>query len=327
LKIFISWSGQRSRAVAAALKEWLPLVIEGVEPWVSDKDITAGERWSQSVAGELESANFGVICITPENLNADWILFEAGALSKSMQEAKVVPLLFDLDYGDISGPLAQFQAKKLDRDGVREVVNSVNKCVEKPTSDDVVQKRFESLWTSLEESLKQVPAREPTEKNRRSQSQILEDLVSTVRSLEMKFRDTAFAEPSSRSSKRRRMHPDWIFELTHFGRGEGSPGIVLPAMAGMLRDDAPWIAEILLDANRDLSDGSKARRSVGQGKLKALGQMLERGHPLMRDMMESKESYYLIREMSHMLISDYFSNESAVEKGAGLTKRESGDAH
>ena len=84
MKVFISWSGPRSRAVAVALKDWLPLVLEGVDPWVSDKDISAGERWAQSVAGELESANFGIICITPENLNADWILFESGALSKSM---------------------------------------------------------------------------------------------------------------------------------------------------------------------------------------------------------------------------------------------------
>ncbi|RWR47594.1 toll/interleukin-1 receptor domain-containing protein [Sinirhodobacter ferrireducens] len=115
MKVFISWSGTRSRAVATALKDWLPIILEGIEPWVSDKDISAGERWAQSVAGELEAANFGIICITPENLNADWILFESGALSKSMQDARVIPLLFDLDFSDISGPLAQFQAKNLKR--------------------------------------------------------------------------------------------------------------------------------------------------------------------------------------------------------------------
>lgn len=326
MKIFISWSGSRSRAVATSLKEWLPLVIEGVEPWVSDKDITAGERWSQSVAGELESANFGVICITPENLNADWILFEAGALSKSMQEAKVVPLLFDLDYSDISGPLAQFQAKKLDRDGVREVVNAVNKCVEKPTSDEVVEKRFGSLWSSFEESLKKVPAREASEKNKRTQSQILEELVSTVRALEMKFRESSLSsEIGPRSSRKRRFHPEMMFEFRHLGRGEASTNIVLPAMAGFFRDEAPWISEILLDANRDLSDGSKARRVIGQRKLKGLASILERGHPLIRDMMESKESYFMVREMSHFLLDDYVMNDISSSTGSEKLKKDTGE--
>jgi hypothetical protein len=70
------------------------------------------------IAGR-ETSNSGVICVTPENLNSPWVLFEAGALAKAMQGAKVIPLLFDLEFSDISGPLAQFQAKNATETGWR----------------------------------------------------------------------------------------------------------------------------------------------------------------------------------------------------------------
>ena len=44
MKVFISWSGTRSKALANALHKWLPMVLQYVEPWVSDSDIDAGER-------------------------------------------------------------------------------------------------------------------------------------------------------------------------------------------------------------------------------------------------------------------------------------------
>ena len=34
MHVFISWSGERSKALAVALRDWLPLVLHYVEPWV-----------------------------------------------------------------------------------------------------------------------------------------------------------------------------------------------------------------------------------------------------------------------------------------------------
>lgn len=89
MKIFISWSGDRSELLAKALRDWFPLVLHYVDPWLSQSDIQAGERWGIEVAKELETCNFGVICVTKENLNSPWILFEAGALAKSMQDGRL----------------------------------------------------------------------------------------------------------------------------------------------------------------------------------------------------------------------------------------------
>lgn len=91
MKVFISWSGEKSKAVAHALREFIPDVIQSVKPWMSDADIRAGECWSNAVAKELQESSFGIICLTADNLMAPWILFEAGALAKTISETYVCP--------------------------------------------------------------------------------------------------------------------------------------------------------------------------------------------------------------------------------------------
>jgi hypothetical protein len=83
MEIFLSWSGHRSKAVAEALRLWLPKVNPAFKPWLSTADIDKGARWASNVAERLEAARAGIVCLTPSNLHADWILWEAGALSKT----------------------------------------------------------------------------------------------------------------------------------------------------------------------------------------------------------------------------------------------------
>ena len=176
-----------------------------------------------------------------------------------MQDAKVIPLLFDLDFSDISGPLAQFQAKKLEKEGMREVIYAINQCTDKPSAEELIGRRFDPLWATFEESLRKVPGKEPSEKSKRTQAQILEELVSTVRSLEMRYRElgAVLEGTSTRSVRRRRIHPEFMFSLLHKEARVGTSGILLPMLAGVFRDEAPWISEILIDANRDLGDSSR----------------------------------------------------------------------
>ena len=109
-QVFLSWSGDRSKSVADALKLWLPRVLQGLDVWMSDHDIRPGERWERQLGGQLEQSSFGVVCLTPENLKSAWLIFEAGALSKAITESRVAPYRFGLKTSDVGPPLAQFQA-------------------------------------------------------------------------------------------------------------------------------------------------------------------------------------------------------------------------
>lgn len=115
MKIFLSWSGNSSREIAKALREWIPSVIQQVEAYVSSEDIRKGARWAVEISSELEGSSFGILCIVPGNSDAPWIAFEAGALSKSLKHSHVIPLLIGVGREELSGgPLAQFQSALFD---------------------------------------------------------------------------------------------------------------------------------------------------------------------------------------------------------------------
>ena len=97
MKVFLSWSGEKSQAVAEQLRHWIPCVIQTLEPWMSKHDIRAGMRWANELGGRLSETKFGIVCLTKSNTSAPWILFEAGALAKTVDETYVCPYLVDLN--------------------------------------------------------------------------------------------------------------------------------------------------------------------------------------------------------------------------------------
>ena len=80
MKLFISWSGEFSRKVAECLSVWIPTIIQTVEVFYSPDDIAKGENWGNRLSEELEQSNFGIVCLTPENVLAPWIHFEDTSL-------------------------------------------------------------------------------------------------------------------------------------------------------------------------------------------------------------------------------------------------------
>ncbi len=122
MKVFISWSGYLSRALAVELRDWLPMVVHQVDAWMSGRDIEPGQRWALALGRELAQSDFAVICLTRDSRQSPWILFEAGAVARSL-EARVVPLLFGIAPSDLDGPLAQFQCVQVDRLGMERLVS------------------------------------------------------------------------------------------------------------------------------------------------------------------------------------------------------------
>jgi len=182
MKVFLSWSGDRSRAIAEALREWIPNVIQAVQPWMSTEDIDKGLRWSSEVAIELEQTRFGIICLTPENLGAPWILFEAGALSKLLDKSFVCPFLFGLEPTDVKGPLIQFQATKAEKAEVKKLILTLNRALgDTALSVEKIEKAFEHWWPELEHILDKVPAPSGKPTPTREVQEIAEEILEIVR--------------------------------------------------------------------------------------------------------------------------------------------------
>lgn len=159
MKVFISWSGERSKQVAEGLRYWLPEVIQTVQPWMSTEDIDPGTRWNAEINQELQDSKFGIICLTPESVNSPWMLFEAGALAKTLENTLVCPYLIGLDATDLKGPLAQFQAAKADKDGTLNLIRSINMGLGNPIlPDDRLRRIFERWWPDLDSVLNNLPS-------------------------------------------------------------------------------------------------------------------------------------------------------------------------
>jgi hypothetical protein len=180
MNVFVSWSGNRSKIIATALKWWLPDMFQGLHVWMSNQDILAGSRWDRELVGELETSNFGVICLTPESLKSHWLTFEAGALSKVLKDSRVIPYRFQLRESDVSPPLSQFQGVDADEEGTLKLVLSINDALDKSLQDEARTKRaFEHWWPDLQKKLTEIPSTPPVEI--RSDRDLLEEILEIVR--------------------------------------------------------------------------------------------------------------------------------------------------
>ena len=315
MKVFISWSGERSQALAQALRGWIPLVLHYVEPWLSEADIEAGERWAEAVAKELESSNFGVICVTRENVGSPWVLFEAGALAKSMSGSRVIPLLLDLEFRDITGPLAQFQAKKLEKAGMSEVIHSINKAANHAVPEARAKQLFDALWPEFEKQVAALPKQASQAKHARPQHEVLEELVASVRSLDSRLRDGS--EDSPRSGRRRWMkfHPMMLHELSHMlAEKPGDPTMLL-VTASLFRDEMPWLYELGMEAYRAAKCGPSEEAERAMRRFRRAADMLMRGpFPMEEFGMDMKGLHMVMRELEHTMLREQSSDDEATAK-------------
>ena len=182
MKIFISWSGKPSLNVATALRDWLPYIFNGIELFVSSEDIRKGKRWPLEVSKELDACNFGIVCLTPDNLEAPWLLFESGALSKSVKEASVYTLLVGgLRIGDIEGPLSHFQHTMFEQEDFFKLVKSINEAQGPNKQEETrLRKIFDKFWDDLETNVSTAIKVDSKPEKKRSPEDMLRELLETT---------------------------------------------------------------------------------------------------------------------------------------------------
>jgi hypothetical protein len=188
MKVFISWSGETSNKVAEAIREWLPTVLQTVKPYFTPSDIEKGTRWSSDIAQELDDSMAGIFCVTSQNLNSQWLMFEAGAISKRVEQSLVCPILIGLENSDISGPLTQFQTTLFKKSDFRRLVSDLNKAnTSNVLEESVLNKVFENFWPELESKvegiIKATGGGDSAATDLRSDRELLEEVLDLSRAL------------------------------------------------------------------------------------------------------------------------------------------------
>lgn len=186
MKVFLSWSGVRSKAVAELLREWIRCVLQATRPWVSTRDLDRGSVWFGEINDQLKDTTVGVICLTQENKTRPWILFEAGALTKGLSTSRICTFLVDLQPKDIEDPLAQFNHTFPRRDSMKGLIETLNNNLGQSALDQrILTIVFDTYWPQFERDFSKIlkDTEAASEAKPREDSDILGEILSNTRQL------------------------------------------------------------------------------------------------------------------------------------------------
>lgn len=189
VSVFISWSGERSKQYAELLSRWLPRVIQAVEPFYSPDDISKGSFWFSEITKRLNESAIGVICLTEENKNKPWILFEAGALNKGLSSNRVCPILVDLEPKDVDDPLSKFQLTKMIKKDMYKLIKTINTILgDDKLSDTILEESFSDTWDKFYKQFDDiVNVTEKIEKQpKKTNDELMETMLDVVRAIDRK---------------------------------------------------------------------------------------------------------------------------------------------
>lgn len=187
MKVFLSWSGLASKAVAATLRKNLPLILQGIDFFMSQHDIGSGARWAHELAKELDKSSFGILCLTRENLSSPWLLFEAGSLVKHSEGRACGLLIGELAPTDISGPLEQFQHRQFEQSELLHILKDLNNRLEKSLLSEELSRLLEKFWPDIEAECKAALTlqRVDAQPMRRTDRDLLEEILLRIRGVEV----------------------------------------------------------------------------------------------------------------------------------------------
>lgn len=197
---------------------------------MSSEDISKGSVWAQEINANLSTCSVGIVVLTPENLSAPWVLFEAGALFKAFEDRLICTVLLDID-PPVTGPLGQFQATKLDKDELRHLVVSIDESIDSQFDGTRVLRAFEKFYDDLDTELKLCPAVDhaPDKKNEEQrESEILAELLSSMRSLLKSQSEVSSQLRSISVSNRMRFEEEMASRVRDLG-GNPNPRVLIPS--------------------------------------------------------------------------------------------------
>jgi len=258
MKIFISWSGSRSRAVAELLNDWTKCVLQATRPWLSTRDIDRGALWFSEIHDQLKDTSVGIVCLTQENRNRPWILFESGALAKGLSSNRVCTFLIDLKPSDLEDPLAQFNHTLPEKGSVWELIRTLNNCLSSNALDErILEQVYETYWKQFETKFAlAIEKNPPTAKSEpRPKEDILAEILENTRFMHSRLRKLESRSERMMSDEERMLFHDRSFSPEHaevMFRQMREGGLPMEAIVENLTNNGVPIDFALHLANRDV---------------------------------------------------------------------------
>jgi hypothetical protein len=170
-KVFLCWSGTRSRHYAEIVRDWLPNVLgASLQPAVSTQ-IEKGSAWFDELRNVLDNSDCGILCLTAEAVGSPWVHFEAGLLVRALstssnsarpetKERRVFPLLCDITGEVLKGPPSAYQSTSArDLDDVLRLIEAIYQIMpanERPEFTEVT-KSLRDHWDSSQTLFSNIP--------------------------------------------------------------------------------------------------------------------------------------------------------------------------
>ena len=158
IKIFLSWSGDKSKKLANVFKTYVADILPKADFYFSPDDLKGGEKWRQSIEEGLNNNTYGIIFLTPSNLTSKWIYFEAGAISKSTKQAKILPFLYKIDVTELGQPFSDYQCKSFSTDDILTTIHEINDCQSKvyQLPSETIKRNFNRLSNEIKTEIEEI---------------------------------------------------------------------------------------------------------------------------------------------------------------------------
>jgi len=152
-KIFLGWSGSRSKAIAEIVRTFIEVLVPRVTIFFSPSDIDKGSKWRGAVAQELQDCDVGVWCLTRRSLKSTWVPYEAGAISKAAAPKLVCPVLFGMSSKLLPSPLSDFHATTFEKSDLWRLIKELTQLPKSDVDTETLRERFDGLWGGLEKEV------------------------------------------------------------------------------------------------------------------------------------------------------------------------------
>jgi hypothetical protein len=154
---FLSWSGNLSHKVIEYIKnEILDNIFKNkIETFISS-EMGISSIADKTIFTKLTKSDFGIACITSENIEKPWVLFECGGLINKLENNRLYVITVDVNtemLKRLNDPLLRIQVGQLNMDGFVNLINQICKEVLKIDAANYLNLLYQK-WDKFEHDLK-----------------------------------------------------------------------------------------------------------------------------------------------------------------------------